>query len=81
MAGGPDCQQALALLQDYLKQELTPELAERIAAHMQRCRHCFTHLTFEQSFITMVESKGKKTCCPNALRLKILAAIRRTTSR
>ncbi len=78
MAGGPDCQQALALLQDYLKQELTPELMARITTHLRRCRHCFTHLKFEESFLTMLETKAKGQCCPERLRLRILAALRGT---
>ena len=76
MAGGPNCVEALALLQDYLKQELTPELEDKITTHLQKCRHCFTHLQFERGFLEMLERKAKGQCCPDRLRQRILAEIR-----
>ena len=35
-----DCREAIARLQDYLKQELTPELAGELRAHLEHCRPC-----------------------------------------
>jgi anti-sigma factor (TIGR02949 family) len=73
MAGGPNCREALALLQDYLKQELTPDLEEKITQHLQKCRPCFTNLQFERGFLEMLERKAKGQCCPDQLRRRILA--------
>ena len=63
-----DCRQAAARLQDYLKQELTPELAAEMRAHLERCRPCFAHARFEQRFLIMLESRGGKIGWPGARR-------------
>jgi anti-sigma factor (TIGR02949 family) len=76
MAGGPNCREALALLQDYLKQELTPELEAKITSHIQKCRPCFANLQFERGFLEMLERKAKGQCCPDRLRNRILAELR-----
>jgi anti-sigma factor (TIGR02949 family) len=76
MAGGPNCREALSLLQDYLKQEITPELATKITQHLEKCRPCFAHLQFEKSFLQMLEHKAKGQCCPDRLRERILSEIR-----
>ncbi|HET7599208.1 MAG TPA: zf-HC2 domain-containing protein [Gemmatimonadales bacterium] len=71
-----NCREAIELLQDYLKQELTPESADLITAHLQRCRHCFDHAEYERKFLLMLERKAGGQCCPERLRLKILARLR-----
>jgi anti-sigma factor (TIGR02949 family) len=71
-----DCREAHARLQDYLKQELTPELAAEVQAHLERCRPCFKEARFEQSFLVMLQAKARRTCCPGALRARILTALR-----
>jgi anti-sigma factor (TIGR02949 family) len=76
MSDSIDCREAHARLQDYLKQELTPELAEAMRAHLEKCRPCFKEARFEQRFLLMLSTTSKKTCCPNALRERILLALR-----
>lgn len=76
MSDAIDCREAHARLHDYLKEELTPARAAEVAAHLERCRPCFTHARFEESFLLMLRSKTEHTCCPNALRARILAALR-----
>jgi anti-sigma factor (TIGR02949 family) len=71
-----DCQEAMAHLNDYLKQELTPELAAEIRRHLQRCRECFSHARFEANFLSVVETRGRSKTCPGELRARILAALR-----
>lgn len=71
-----DCREAHARLQDYLKQELTPELAAEVRVHLERCRPCFKEAMFEQSFLLMLQVKARRTCCPGELRARILAALR-----
>ena len=53
-----DCREALARLQDYLKQELTPELAAEVQAHLEHCRPCFEQARFEQSFLRDAGGQG-----------------------
>ena len=76
MSDAIDCREAHARLQDYLKQELTPELADKVAAHLERCRPCFSEAKFEESFLLMLRLKSQRTCCPEALKQRILAALR-----
>jgi anti-sigma factor (TIGR02949 family) len=76
MSDAIDCREAHARLQDYLKEELTPERADEVTAHLERCRHCFSQARFEESFLLMLKIKSQRTCCPNALKERILAALR-----
>jgi anti-sigma factor (TIGR02949 family) len=76
MSDAIDCREAHARLQDFLKQELTAELAQEVAAHLERCRPCFKQARFEESFLLMLRTKTARTCCPNALRARILDALR-----
>jgi anti-sigma factor (TIGR02949 family) len=71
-----DCREAHDRLLDYLKQELTPELAAEVQAHLERCRPCFKQAKFEQSFLLMLQAKARGTCCPGELRARILTALR-----
>jgi anti-sigma factor (TIGR02949 family) len=72
-----DCEQALAHLQDYLKREITPELAAEVRQHLERCRPCFRHARFELNFLVMLETHGTKETCPRQVRERILAMLRR----
>jgi anti-sigma factor (TIGR02949 family) len=71
-----NCQEAIDLLYDYLKQELTPEHAAEMKRHLERCRPCLSHAQFEQSFLAMLESCGRQQTCPRELRARILTALR-----
>jgi anti-sigma factor (TIGR02949 family) len=71
-----DCEEALAHLHDYLKQELTPDLIVEVRRHMERCRDCFAHLRFEESFFSKLEACSRHQTCPGELRARILAALR-----
>lgn len=73
---GVDCAQALVHLHDYLKRELTPELMDEIRVHLDRCRPCFEHARFEESFLVMLEVRGTRETCPAKLRARILALLR-----
>ena len=64
MSDAIDCREARARLQDFLKEDL------------ERCGHCFSEAKFEASFLLMLRSKTRHTCSPNALRARILDALR-----
>jgi anti-sigma factor (TIGR02949 family) len=72
-----DCREAKARLHDYLKRELTPELAIEVRVHLERCRSCFQRSRFEESFLRMLEQRAKQEVCPGPLRERILRALRR----
>ena len=69
-----NCRQALDHLQDYLKREITPELALEIQQHLERCRPCLDHVRFEENFLLRLASAGRATC-PEVLRARIKAAL------
>jgi len=71
-----DCREAMAQLHEYLKQELTPDLAVEVKQHLERCRPCFSQARFEENFLSMMESCRRSQTCPDKLRAKILAALK-----
>jgi anti-sigma factor (TIGR02949 family) len=81
MADSIDCREAEARLQDYLKRELTAELAVEVRAHLDRCRRCLDHARFEESFLRMLEERARREVCPGAVRDRILRALRREADR
>ncbi len=70
-----NCEEALELLHEYLKLQLTPELGERVRAHIQMCRPCFTHSRFEDNYLKMLKYKLKSRVYPTESRDRILTAI------
>ena len=77
MADPIDCREAKARLDDYLKRELTAELAIEVRVHLERCRSCFDQSRFEESFLRMLELRAKQEVCPGPVRERILRALRR----
>jgi len=73
---GVDCAQAMAHLDDYLKQELTAELMAEVRRHLERCRDCFTQARFEENFLNMLETRASRETCPGKLRARILTLLR-----
>ena len=73
---GVDCAQALTNLGDYLKRELTPELMVEVQQHLERCRDCFKHAQFQESFLSMLEMRARRETCPAKLRARILSLLR-----
>jgi anti-sigma factor (TIGR02949 family) len=75
------CREAKDRLQDFLKQELTPEVAAEIRAHLDKCRPCFAHARFEQSFLAMLEARAGRCGCPDTLRARVVSTLRVETER
>jgi anti-sigma factor (TIGR02949 family) len=73
---GVDCVKAMDNLADYLKRELTPELMVEVRQHIERCRDCFKHAQFEESFLAMLETRAAREACPQKLRARILDLLR-----
>jgi anti-sigma factor (TIGR02949 family) len=71
-----DCDEAMAHLHDYLKQELTPELIVEVQTHLERCRDCADYARFEQAFLEKLGGCAGKVTCPNEVRARIMAALR-----
>ena len=76
-----DCKEAEARLQDYLKRELTPELAGEVRDHLERCRGCFGHAQFEENLLHLMEARARRETCPGDLRDRICALLRAEAER
>jgi anti-sigma factor (TIGR02949 family) len=76
MADPINCEEAVAQLHDYLKRELTSSLAAEVKLHITRCRSCFDQAQFEENFLRLLETRGTKETCPDALRKRILDLLR-----
>ena len=74
-----DCTEALALLQDYLKEELTPDNQRRVAGHLAACGHCLKHEHFERNFLAAVERAARGIRCPDEVVARIRQALRSDT--
>lgn len=70
------CREALDLLQDYLKEELTPERATLVRAHIEHCRPCLALACFEERFLAIVSESAGRQRCPDKLKARIVALIR-----
>jgi anti-sigma factor (TIGR02949 family) len=71
-----DCREALELLQDFLRQELTPEVEAAVTRHLAGCRPCLRHGEFERNFLAALERAVGRDRCPEAVRERILAGLR-----
>lgn len=71
-----DCAEALTLLQDYLKEELTTDNQARVASHLAACGHCLEHAHFERNFLAALERAAKGVRCPDAVVARIRQALR-----
>jgi anti-sigma factor (TIGR02949 family) len=71
-----DCGEARERLTDYLKRELTPQLAEEVHQHLVRCRSCFGRAKFEETLAQLLEDRARRERCPGALRERICALLR-----
>lgn len=64
------CQQALALVAEYLDKELGPTERLMVDRHIETCRHCFGRFEFEQRLkdrLATLRSSG----IPESLRKKV----------
>ena len=77
---GPDaveCDRLLELLQDYLKDELEPSMVSALERHLERCAPCFRSAAFERNFVALLSGRtAAAPRCPDALRSRVLAAVR-----
>ena len=71
-----DCDEALDLLHEFLKQRLTEDTAAQVEAHLEACGPCLTNARFEGNYLRMVEDKLKSIRCPDESRERILTALR-----
>ena len=81
MSTAIDCHQALAMLQDWLREEAAPESARQLEAHLLACNACRGHAEFETRFRDLIERAAGSDGCPEAVRGRLLAALRSAQAR
>ena len=68
------CQQALALVAEYLDKELGPIERLEVARHIDICRHCFDRFEFEQLLKSRLATV-QASVIPESLRKKLELAL------
>jgi anti-sigma factor (TIGR02949 family) len=71
-----NCAEALELLQDFLKDELTAANQERLSRHLAACGHCLQHEHFERNFLAALERATRGVRCPDEAVARIRQALR-----
>lgn len=72
-----NCRQVLDELQDFLRQEASPESTAAIEAHLLLCAPCRAHTEFERRFQEVLARATRQEQCPPDLRARLIAALRR----
>jgi len=70
------CHEVVALLWEYLDDELDEQMRARIREHLDHCHHCTDHFTFEGAFLRTVTRVIDEPVETGALRERILEALR-----
>ena len=68
---------ALEQLQDWLRNEMTPEAAAELEAHLALCAPCRTQAGFEERFRALLERCTGEDGCPPEIRARLIEALRR----
>jgi anti-sigma factor (TIGR02949 family) len=76
MSRALSCAEALTLLQDYLKEELSEERVAEVRRHLEGCRDCAMHACFERHFLERLTAQAARLRCPDQVRARVLEALR-----
>ena len=71
-----DCRAAMRQLYDFLDQELPEEAMQRVRAHLDACRDCFAHASFEQDLLAALARGYRDVAASPELRLRIRQQLR-----
>ena len=72
----PDCELTVRRLWEYLDRALEPERMAQIAAHIDECVHCRSHVAFERRLIDEIRGLRAAHDDPAELRMRVLTALR-----
>lgn len=68
------CEEVMEQLFEFLDRELDGELSDRIDAHLERCRDCFTRAEFEKRLRARI-NEATEVKAPERLRRRIRRVI------
>ncbi|HEY3011490.1 MAG TPA: zf-HC2 domain-containing protein [Gemmatimonadales bacterium] len=66
-----ECEEVGLCLWEYLDQELAPEEAVAVGAHLEGCFRCYPAYCWNRSFLELLARQRASCCAPAALRLSV----------
>ena len=78
--GGLGCEEAMALIQDFIDGELDPAAASNVEEHFEVCARCYPHLKLEEGFRRKVRTALEQPEVPDDLRTNVLDILDREES-
>mgnify|MGYP001416595571 CR=1 FL=1 len=72
---GPDCEDALAKLYEFIDHEIDTASCDQIESHLESCADCLTEFQMEQ-VVKMIVSRSCTETAPAPLRERVLMQIR-----
>jgi mycothiol system anti-sigma-R factor len=70
-----ECKQVLARLWEYLDQELGPEEAYVIGAHLEDCAGCYPAYCCNRAFLQLLARQRHMCTAPSRLRVAVLSLL------
>ena len=70
-----ECERVLSRLWEYLDQQLGPEEASIIQAHLGDCRGCYPAYCCNRAFLEMLAGLRNRCTAPHSLRVAILTRL------
>lgn len=70
-----NCRDAANRLYEYLDGDMTPEVTAAVRAHLADCRRCFSHFSFEETFLRFLRARTEARSAPPELKRRILDEI------
>lgn len=71
-----NCRDAVIRLHAYLGRALTAVEIQEVEYHLKACPSCEDHFEFEGVVLYHLRAKAREECCPDALKQRLLNAIR-----
>ncbi len=71
-----ECEEVLIRLWEYLDQELGSEEAEKVRAHLKRCRECYPAYCCDRAFLELLARLRDGCSAPPALLDSVIAQLK-----
>jgi mycothiol system anti-sigma-R factor len=71
-----DCEEVVFRLWEYLDEELGPEEADKVQAHLKFCRHCYPAYCCDRALLQLLARQRSNCTAPPALVTSIMVRLR-----
>ncbi len=71
------CVEVMQHLWDFLDEEITPDSARRLGAHMKECEHCRNYSDYQSCFFDALAKLKANLDAPSELRDKLASTLKR----